>query len=126
GEEFLRYTGDVHVAGRRKEMEEIGRLLDRARRGAGGMLVLYGPAGSGKTLLAAAADARGRGFEVLWARLAGGQPGRMAWAQLLRDTDASADLAARLLAEDTGPHIAVIIWQGLRQGSVSPPARCCG
>ena len=86
-------------------MEEVGRLLDSARRGAGGVLVICGPAGSGKTLIAesAAADARDRGFEVLWTRPAEGQPGRMAWARLLRDTGAPDGLIAGLLSEHAGP-----------------------
>ena len=94
------------VAGRRKEIEEVHRLLDRAchdRRG--GLLVIAGPAGSGKTLLAetAAAGARERGLQVLWARPATGQPGRLAWASLLRDTGAPAKIMADLLADDAGP-----------------------
>ena len=86
-------------------MEEVGRLLDSARRGVGGVLVICGPAGSGKTLIAesAAADARDRGFEVLWTRPAEGQPGRMAWARLLRDTGAPDGLIAGLLSEHAGP-----------------------
>lgn len=86
-------------------MAEVGRLLDSARRGAGGMLVISGPAGSGKTLIAewAATDARDRGFEVFWTRPAEGQPGRMAWARLLRDTGAPASLVTGLLSEDAGP-----------------------
>ena len=86
-------------------MEEVGRLLDSARHGVGGALVICGPAGSGKTLIAesAAADARDRGFEVLWTRPAEGQPGRMAWARLLRDTGAPAGLITGLLSEDAGP-----------------------
>jgi tetratricopeptide (TPR) repeat protein len=93
------------LAGRRREMGEMGRLLDRAGGGAGGALVLVGPAGSGKTVLAAAAaaEARDRGFRVLWARPPGGQPGRLVWAQLLRDTDAPAELAAVLMSECAGP-----------------------
>lgn len=69
------------------------------------MLVISGPAGSGKTLIAewSAAGARERGFEVLWARPAEGQPGRMAWAQLLRDTGAPAGLVTGLLSESAGP-----------------------
>jgi predicted ATPase len=52
----------VLVAGRRRELEQIGRLLDRAGIGAGGVLVVVGPAGSGKTALveAAAMEARRR------------------------------------------------------------------
>jgi len=86
-------------------MEEVGRLLDSARRGAGGVLVICGPAGAGKTLIAesAAADARDRGFEVLWTSPAEGQPGRMAWARLLRDTGAPDGLIAGLLSEHAGP-----------------------
>ena len=86
-------------------MEEVGRLLDSARHGVGGALVICGPAGSGKTLIAesAAADARDRGFEVLWTRPAEGQPGRMAWARLLRDTGAPPGLITGLLSEDAGP-----------------------
>lgn len=93
------------LAGRRREVEESGRLLNRAARGTGGLLVLSGPAGSGKTVLAetVADEARCRGFEVLWASPPEAQPGRMAWAQLLRDTDAPADLIAAILAEHTGP-----------------------
>jgi hypothetical protein len=86
-------------------MAEIGALLDRAQRGAGGVLVISGPAGAGKTLIAewAAAEARRRGIAVLWARPAEGQPGRMAWARLLRDTGAPDGLAAGLLSEAAGP-----------------------
>ena len=36
---------DAGVAGRRRELEQIGRLLDRAELGPGGVLVLVGPAG---------------------------------------------------------------------------------
>jgi tetratricopeptide (TPR) repeat protein len=95
----------VLVAGRRAELAEAGRLLDGASEGAGGLLVISGPAGSGKTLIAesAAADARDRSFEVLWARPAEGQPGRLAWARLLRDAGAPDGLVAGLMAEDAGP-----------------------
>jgi len=47
----VRYTTDVRVAGRRRELDQIGRLLARADLGAGGVLVIVGPAGSGKTEL---------------------------------------------------------------------------
>jgi hypothetical protein len=95
----------VIVVGRRRETEEVARLLERARRGAGGLLVLVGPAGSGKTAMteAAAGEARRRGFEVLHASPAEGQPGRMVWVQLLRDAAAPDGLAARLVAGNAGP-----------------------
>ena len=55
---------------RDRELERIGRCLERAHRGHGGALVLEGPPGIGKTvLLAAARDAAGEeGFRVLRAR----------------------------------------------------------
>jgi AAA ATPase domain len=95
----------VLVAGRRAELAEVGRLLDGASRGAGGLLVITGPAGSGKTLIAesAAAAARERGFEVLWARPAEGQPGRLAWARLLRDAGAPDGVVTSLIDGDAGP-----------------------
>jgi tetratricopeptide (TPR) repeat protein len=98
----VRYTRDVFVAGRRREIAEIGRLLDRAGHGTGGTLAISGPPGSGKTVVAGAAadDARHRGMQVLWASPAEGQPGRLVWGQLLRDTGAPADLAAGLLTND--------------------------
>ena len=86
-------------------MEQIGRLLDRAEVGVGGLLVIVGPAGSGKTDLAEAAadEARRRGLDVLRASSAGGQLGRLVWAQLLRDTGAPDRLAADLIGDDAGP-----------------------
>jgi hypothetical protein len=51
---------------------------------------------------AAAGEAHHRGFDVLRASPAGGQPGRLAWAQLLRDAGAPDDLAARLVDGDAG------------------------
>ena len=101
----LRYTGGVFVAGRRREIAEVGRLLGRAAGGAGGLLVLAGPAGSGKTAMAGAAagEARRRGFEVLWASPPAGQPGRLVWAQLLRDVGAPDGLADGLLGGRAGP-----------------------
>jgi tetratricopeptide (TPR) repeat protein len=101
----LRYTEELLIAGRRRELEQIGRLLDRARSGAGGVLVVVGPGGSGKTALAeaAAAGARGRALDVLRASPAEGQPGRLVWAQLLRDTGAPDSLAADLVDVAAGP-----------------------
>ena len=55
---------------RDRELERIGRCLQRARQGHGGALVVEGPPGIGKTvLLAAARDAAGeKGFRMLRAR----------------------------------------------------------
>ncbi len=71
-------------------MRQIGRVLECARGGVGGLLVLVGPPGSGKTVMAEAAarEAHRRGLDVLRASPAAGQPGRLVWAQLLRDAGA--------------------------------------
>jgi len=55
---------------RGRELERLTSLLDRAAEGEGGMIVLAGDPGIGKTLLidAASDEARSRGFEVLVAR----------------------------------------------------------
>jgi hypothetical protein len=55
---------------RDRELERIGRTLQRAHQGHGGALMVEGPPGIGKTvLLAAARDAAGEeGFRVLRAR----------------------------------------------------------
>ena len=86
-------------------MREVGRLLDRAAGGAGGLLTFVGAPGSGKTELAEAAarEAWQRGFEVLRASPPARHPGRLVWAQLLRDAGAPDDLAAGLLGPDAGP-----------------------
>lgn len=86
---------------RRRELAELERLLDRAGSGSGGVLVVAGPAGSGRTALAdeAVAAGRRRGFEVLRGKPIGGRPGRWVWAQLLRDVGEPHEMAAGLLAE---------------------------
>ena len=48
------------VIGRERELEELGEILSRTREGEGGLLLLAGEAGIGKTRLAEAAVAAGR------------------------------------------------------------------
>ena len=92
------------LVGRRREMAEAGRLLASAAGGRGGVLVVTGPPGSGRTELAAAVatEAARRGFEVLRSAVLRGQPGRLVWARLLRDAGAAGDLAEQVLGE-SGP-----------------------
>jgi len=84
------------LVGPRREMAEAGRLLDSAAGGWGGILVVTGPPGSGRTKLVAAAPREGAvcGFEMLRTATIRGQPGQLVWAQLLRDAGAPDDLAA--------------------------------
>lgn len=99
----MRYTSDVGLAGRRREMAEVGRVLDCAADGRGSVLAIIGPPGSGRTELAAAAAREGarRGFTVLRGAAIPGQPGALVWARLLADVGAPDDLASRLLEDDS-------------------------
>ena len=85
-------------------MAAVGLLLDRAGAGSGGVLVVYGPPGAGRTALAeaAAGEGRRRGFAVARVGVAATGPARMAWAQLIRQTGGPTALARRLL-EEAGP-----------------------
>jgi hypothetical protein len=89
------------LIGRRREIAVVRGLLDRAGEGSGGVLVVAGPDGSGRTALAnlAADEARRRGFDVYRAAAVAERPGRWAWAQLLRDTGAAERTIAGLLAD---------------------------
>jgi tetratricopeptide (TPR) repeat protein len=80
-------------------------VLERAAAGSGGLLILVGAPGAGKTAMveAAAGEARRRGFDVLRASPPQGQPGRLVWAQLLHDAGVPESSIAGLLADDPGP-----------------------
>jgi hypothetical protein len=95
----------VRLIGRDQELAALRVLLDRAAAGSGGVLVMYGPPGAGRTALAdaAAGEGRQRGFAV--ARVAAGPaaPARMVWAQLVREAGGPAEVARRLLQPDAGP-----------------------
>src|SRR5690348_8947612 len=103
-------------------MAEVGRLLDRAADGRGGVLAVSGPPGSGRTELAAAAAREGarRGFEVLRTAAVRGQAGPLVWARLLADADVGAgvadDLASQALG-DTGPQALDTIARALGSGN---------
>ena len=100
----MRYTSRVVLAGRRREMAEVGRVLDCAADGRGDVLAITGPRGSGRTELAAAAAREGarRGFTVLHTAAITGQPGTLAWARLTATPRAPGDLVSRVL-DDADP-----------------------
>lgn len=101
---FRRYISVVGLVGRDREMAAVGLLLDRAAAGTGGVLVVHGPPGAGRTALAdaAAGEGRRRGFAIARVAAAATGPARMAWAQLIRQTGGPAAVARRLL-EEAGP-----------------------
>ena len=74
--------------GREGEVSELAAALESALAGCGGLLLLAGEAGIGKTRLAEelAALARERGADVLWGRCweAGGAPAYWPWTQAFR------------------------------------------
>jgi tetratricopeptide (TPR) repeat protein len=74
--------------GRGRELSELELGLDDARAGRGGLFLLTGEAGIGKTRLAdeLAEKARARGFSVRWGRCweVGGAPAYWPWIQVLR------------------------------------------
>ena len=59
------------IRGREPELAEIGRLVDRARRGSSGALVVRGEAGIGKTCLLEAAASAASDLDVDVVRLVG-------------------------------------------------------
>lgn len=89
----------MQLVGRRREIDQINGLLERSVAGSGGLLVIVGPKGSGKSALVdlAVEQARHHAMMVLRASPPVGQPGRLLWSQLLRDVGAPDDVAARLL-----------------------------
>ena len=88
--------------GRLRELEDLASGLEEAAAGNGGLFMLVGPAGMGKTRLAdeAGKAAAGRGWKVLWGRCweTGGAPAYWPWMQILRELARGPDGAA-LLAE---------------------------
>jgi hypothetical protein len=91
----------VDLVERAHALDEVAGLLDRAAAGFGGVLVVAGAAGSGRTAVAdaAVAQSRRRGFEVLRGLAVPQRAGRWLWAQLVRDGGGSEELVARLLVE---------------------------
>src|SRR5262245_47252301 len=73
--------------GRRRELDVLGRLLDRAQAGQGGVALLVGAPGIGKTRTARelATVAVRRGAQVLWGRCFEGESPRPygPWAEAL-------------------------------------------
>lgn len=77
--------------GRTRELERLGQAIAEAAEGRGGVWLLLGEPGIGKTRLAenAAAIARAAGFRCVWGRCweSGGAPAFWPWVQVARALD---------------------------------------
>lgn len=85
---------DRPLVGRRGERARLRAALAEVTRGSGGVLVLEGEAGIGKTRLAEAATAMAgaQGWRAAWSRCAddAGAPALWPWTQLLQQLDSGA------------------------------------
>lgn len=88
-------TAHAVFVGRREELARGALAAERALAGDGGVLLLSGEAGIGKTRLAQAiaAEAGARGAKVVWGRVweAGGAPAYWPWIQVFRALGATED-----------------------------------
>ncbi|MFF5209025.1 BTAD domain-containing putative transcriptional regulator [Streptosporangium sp. NPDC000396] len=91
------------LVAREAQLRLVGERLAEVRRGHGGVLLITGEAGIGKTRLAQAAadEAVARGFRVAWGRcLDGTAPAFWPWTQILRECGADSVLRSRSSAAD--------------------------
>ncbi|MGI5160033.1 BTAD domain-containing putative transcriptional regulator [Microbispora sp. CA-102843] len=90
------------LVARERELARFGERLGALRRGRGGVLLVTGEPGIGKTRLAqlAAEEAEARGVAVVWGRCveAEAAPPFWPWLQALRELGERGRAAARLLA----------------------------
>jgi hypothetical protein len=92
--------GSGTLVGRERELAELRRGLDAALLGRGGLFMVAGEPGVGKTALADAigAEAVARGALVLWGRAwdGGGAPAYWPWLRIIRLLAAERDIAPAL------------------------------
>lgn len=102
--ELFRTIFRMPLNGRDAELAEIDDLFGRVEAGAGGTLVITGPAGVGRTALAhwAVDRAAARGWQVLNTAAPRRQTGLLVWARLLRATGDS-ESSVRQLLDTTDP-----------------------
>src|SRR6185295_12794027 len=113
-------SGARTFVGREAERAEIRAALARAAAGQGGLVLLVGEPGIGKTRLAdeASDDARALGFEVAWGRCWEGEapPAYLPWTQVMRAIAAPAAGEAagfELLEAVTADLAAAAAWRPL-------------
>jgi len=99
------------LVGRTREREAIAVALAAAEAGRGGLLLVAGEAGIGKTrlMMAAEEEARARGFAVAWGRAweLGGAPAFWPWVEALRELAPEGETAPQLGGGDDAERFCV-------------------
>jgi tetratricopeptide (TPR) repeat protein len=111
------------LVGRAEELQGLEQLLESASLGHGGLCVVYGEPGIGKTRLAdeLAARARAQRFSVVWGRAweTGGAPAYWPWLELLAAlAEGKADIPSRI-----GALLDRVAAQPHGEGTRADPAR---
>jgi hypothetical protein len=101
----------LSLIGRERELAELAAAFEAAEAGRGGLVLLTGEAGIGKTTLADAftSTAQARGARLAWGRAweAGGAPAFWPWVEVLRELFAAVDLTGEA-ARAVGSSLAVV------------------
>jgi tetratricopeptide (TPR) repeat protein len=87
-------TALSQFVGREQELTALSTLLDRPRAGRGGLAMVIGEPGIGKTALVSQAVAAS-GLPAVWARAREGAPSLWMWGQVLRSERGPQDIGAR-------------------------------
>jgi len=99
--------------GRKRELAELGAGLRAVHQGRGGLYLIVGDPGIGKSSLAAAVadDAQSAGMLVLTGRCweGGGAPAFWPWVQVLRECHRAADGDKRTVLDTTTADIALLV-----------------
>lgn len=97
---------DRAMVGRQSELDLVASRIAELRRGRGGITVVVGEAGVGKTMLARAVADRGAaaGFRVAWGRAVegGSTPAFWPWIQVVRTLDVAGFAVDELLSVFAG------------------------